>query len=75
MVIAFYKGQGNGGVKVIRAESGREKEKESSAMKLSLRNGRRGIMTIYYVTGTRIIPSKTPLERLLLFNGKDHMRL
>ena len=28
MVIAFYKGQGNGGVKVIKVEGGREKEKE-----------------------------------------------
>ena len=28
MVIAFYKRQGNGGVKVIRVEGGREKEKE-----------------------------------------------
>ena len=28
MAIAFYKGQGNGGVKVIKVEGGREKEKE-----------------------------------------------
>jgi hypothetical protein len=28
MVIEFYKGQGNGGVKVIKVEGGREKEKE-----------------------------------------------
>jgi len=28
MVIAFYKGQGNGGVKEIKVEGGREKEKE-----------------------------------------------
>jgi hypothetical protein len=28
MVIAFYKGQGKGGVKVIKVEGGREKEKE-----------------------------------------------
>ena len=28
MVIAFYKGQGNGGVKVIKVEGEREKEKE-----------------------------------------------
>ncbi len=28
MEIAFYKGQGNGGVKVIKVEGGREKEKE-----------------------------------------------
>jgi hypothetical protein len=28
MVIAFYEGQGNGGVKVIKVEGGREKEKE-----------------------------------------------
>ena len=28
MVIAFYKGQGNGGVKVIKVKGGREKEKE-----------------------------------------------
>jgi hypothetical protein len=27
-VIAFYKGQGNGGVKVIKVEGEREKEKE-----------------------------------------------
>jgi len=27
-VIAFYKEQGNGGVKVIKVEGGREKEKE-----------------------------------------------
>ncbi len=29
MEIAFYKGQGNGGVKVIKVEGGREKEKEA----------------------------------------------
>jgi len=28
MVIAFYKGQGKGGVKVIKVEGGRDKEKE-----------------------------------------------
>jgi len=28
MVIAFYKGQGNGGVEKIKVEGGREKEKE-----------------------------------------------
>ena len=28
MVIAFYKGQGKGDVKVIKVEGGREKEKE-----------------------------------------------
>jgi len=28
MVIALYKGQGNGGVNVIKVEGGREKEKE-----------------------------------------------
>jgi hypothetical protein len=28
MVIAFYKGQGNGGVKEIKVESERQKEKE-----------------------------------------------
>jgi hypothetical protein len=28
MVIAFYKGKGKGGVKVIKVEGGREKEKE-----------------------------------------------
>jgi len=28
MVISLYKGEGNGGVKVIRVEGGREKEKE-----------------------------------------------
>jgi len=28
MVIAFYKGQGNGGVKIIKVKGGREKEKE-----------------------------------------------
>jgi hypothetical protein len=28
MVTAFYKGQGNGGVKEIKVEGGREKEKE-----------------------------------------------
>jgi hypothetical protein len=28
MVIAFYKGQENGGVKEIKVEGGREKEKE-----------------------------------------------
>ena len=28
MVIAFYKGQGKGGVRVIKVEGGREKEKE-----------------------------------------------
>jgi hypothetical protein len=28
MAIAYYKGQGNGGVKVIKVEGGREKEKE-----------------------------------------------
>ena len=28
LVIPFYKGQGKGGVKVIKVEGGREKEKE-----------------------------------------------
>ena len=28
MAIAFYKGQGNGGVREIKVEGGREKEKE-----------------------------------------------
>jgi hypothetical protein len=36
-------------------------------------------MIIFHVTGTRMIPSKkekfTPLESLLLLNGKAHMRL
>jgi len=58
MGIPFYKGQGKGGVKVIKVEGGREKEKEvivrheivSSKWKTWNHEN-------FHVTGTRIIPS------------------
>jgi hypothetical protein len=39
----------------LKAE-GKKKRSESSAMKLSLQNGKRGIKIIFHVTATRIIP-------------------
>ena len=76
MVMTFYKEQGNGGVRVIKVEGGREKEREVIVRhEVVSSKWKTWNYANFYVTGTRIIPSKTPLERLLLFNGKAHIRL
>jgi hypothetical protein len=59
MVIAFYKRQGKGGVKKIKVEGGREKEKEVIVRhEIVSSKWKTWNHDKFHVTGTRIIPSR-----------------